>query len=383
MKPFTKNLLAIALGCGFSSFILCGLEAYFGNLERSKQPVFKPFPISESLVANARKVERRHAVATTLARRSPVQWIAPVSSISRGARLELPDDCCEFTDHLMRPRPGAHVAKVVASDGAILHEATYSIDEHHHRKSTPPARDADRFAVFLGCSFVYGVGVKDDQTIPSLFQKHAPRFHAYNFAFGAYGPHHLLARALAEDPRRIVNEKSGAVFYVVIDSHVPRATGSMRWVGGPGRRDPYFFIDTEDRLQQNGHFASGRPWWTRFSSLAVKSEILKYFDVDFPARFDETTLDLFVRLIEATRETYLKNLPSSEFYVVFYPGASIHEVVTTRLEKRGIRYFDYGADELWMHTKGSHQLGDGHPSAEANEVFAEQLAKDFEAQDKK
>ena len=47
---------------------------------------------------------------------------------------------------------------------------------------------AQRYALFLGCSYTFGDGVGDSETLPAPFGARAPAYHVYNFATTGYGP---------------------------------------------------------------------------------------------------------------------------------------------------------------------------------------------------
>ena len=49
------------------------------------------------------------------------------------------------------------------------------------------------FVIFTGCSFVFGEGVNDNQTLPYLYGKQNPAVRCYNYGFPGYGTQQMLA----------------------------------------------------------------------------------------------------------------------------------------------------------------------------------------------
>ena len=68
-----------------------------------------------------------------------------------------------------RPIPSQRVSAIRllgASD--TLYDVHYTIDSLSRRASVPINEASDYFAMFLGCSFVFGEGLDDNATLPSL-----------------------------------------------------------------------------------------------------------------------------------------------------------------------------------------------------------------------
>ena len=87
-----------------------------------------------------------------------------------------------------------HAERVDQRNGAVIYSADYTIDAHLRRLTrsceTGPA------VVFFGCSFTFGDGVNDADTMPQAFADlFDGRQRVLNLGFEAYGPQHFL-RAL-------------------------------------------------------------------------------------------------------------------------------------------------------------------------------------------
>ena len=60
-------------------------------------------------------------------------------------------------------------------------------------KFRAPVQGRPRKVAFFGCSFMFGHGVEDDQTLPYYFVREAGgTFEGFNFAGEGWGPHQML-----------------------------------------------------------------------------------------------------------------------------------------------------------------------------------------------
>jgi len=79
-------------------------------------------------------------------------------------------------------------AKLDYKDHKVF-DVVYNTDQFGRRITPSVNYDVEnfkKFAIFLGCSFVWGVGVENNQTIPFEYSKIHPEYHVYNY--GIPGP---------------------------------------------------------------------------------------------------------------------------------------------------------------------------------------------------
>jgi hypothetical protein len=64
--------------------------------------------------------------------------------------------------------PNTRIHSVAKVGDRLIYEVDYTTDKFS-RRVTPwhGSSQADKFALFFGCSFTFGQGVKDDETLPS------------------------------------------------------------------------------------------------------------------------------------------------------------------------------------------------------------------------
>ncbi|MEK7355418.1 MAG: hypothetical protein AAB250_03165 [Bdellovibrionota bacterium] len=269
------------------------------------------------------------------------------------------------------PEPNSKlVTRMRDPAGSVLYDIEYEFDDFGHRRG--PARDsAEVFDLFLGCSFTFGTGLRDSETLPAAFARLHPDRHVYNFAMAGYGPSDLLARARAQNPSTIVREGAGRIFYVFIDDHVRRALGSFAWLGFDGENKPAFEVDGGGALVLRGDFGTTRPVLHWFAKRYFHSTFGKFWPIDFPETYSNEELRHFVSIVGELKATYVKALPRSPFYFVFYPGETeFADRLMPELRAQGIDVLGPFPPFSTEDGQPVRQYDDFHPSAHANELLA-------------
>jgi len=272
-----------------------------------------------------------------------------------------------------KPKPNTQLTskKIRKKERKQVYDVVYSTDAYSRRIT--PIKDSDRqsvgFILYFGCSFTFGEGVNDDETMPFYVSQLAPEYQPYNYGFRGYGPQQMLAKLQSDEITEEVDQAGhGVSVYTFIDGHVPRVIGSMRALYFV-RYHPYYTLDRDDRLVRRGSFTSGRPILTRLYWLISKSQTLKYFRIDWP-RVNENHIRLTARIISESRRLFREKFGSDAFYVLIYPGAIYYgKRLIPYLEQADIKYLDYS-------DLPSEKIPyDGHPTAKAHQAVAKRLVK--------
>ncbi len=279
---------------------------------------------------------------------------------------------------LLKQNFQTHCCKSV--NGRSVWNVTYSTDERGRRTTTGDDLERRRrFAVFFGCSFTFGEGVEDQDTLPSQFASAAPEYRAYNYGEPGYGPQHMLMRLQRDELRNEIHEHDGIAVYTFIDDHVRRAIGGMRAFIGWARAYPcYDYVD--EVLTYRGNFDEARPILTRLYVHLSRSSILECINADLPLWISEKDLQLTSDIIVESERLFKNRFQESEFLVVLYPVASrsYGPQVMAYLKEKGIRVMDY--ENLLTGTDPTmFQFTDGHPNARSYNVVSKTLASDLDA----
>lgn len=271
-------------------------------------------------------------------------------------------------------------------DTTIL-SATYSSDSFGRRNTPRPegAPPAHHFALFFGCSFTYGTGVANSETLPSQVAKLAPDWHVYNYAFQGYGPNHCLALLDLEDMRPQISEPDGVGVFVFIPDHVRRVVGTRKVVctWPHGENAPCYDWTPDGGVSYRGSFESAHPWRVWFYGLLSADQFFKYFKRDFPAGTNENEKRLTAAILAAARDRFQKRFPGSRFVVAIYPDHPNPRAYPFRpqemipyLKAVGLEVLDY-SQAIDLTKPGMTFEQDGHPTALAHEQLAPFLVRDL------
>ena len=262
--------------------------------------------------------------------------------------------------------------------GAIIYDVTYSVDSYSRRitpASNPELRN--KHLLFFGCSFTYGEGLEDDQTIPAQVAMRAQHYMPYNYAFHGHSPSEMLAKMGSKTLKNEIKEKEGTLIYIFFDSHIQRVIGSMRIAASWGKNCPYYYLGPHNEVLRNGNVTTGRLVLSHIYWLLTKSELLKFLKIDFPPRLTDKHIHLTARIIEESYRHYKEQFPAGDFYVVIYPGSEYGTRLVKELSNAGIKTLDYS--KIFNPGQSQYVLSpeDLHPSAKADEEVAEHLVRDL------
>ncbi|MFH0961037.1 MAG: hypothetical protein V1897_20325 [Pseudomonadota bacterium] len=296
-----------------------------------------------------------------------------------GRNLFYPQGYSQDDDLLgYKPKASTDHSSFLILNNTKIYDVIYSIDNYNRRRTAIAHQEKRlKFAIFFGCSYVYGEGVQNDQTLPYYFSEISPEYMPYNYGFHGYGPQEMLAKLQDDSIRKEINEKNGIAIYLYLHEHHPkRAIGNMIVSNGYGKNMPYYMIDSDNKLVRHGSFSSGRPVISRLYRLLGARYFVKYFYIQFPPIITDTHYKLTARMIEESRNEFKKKFMSNNFYVLIYPTKGAEKIIPY-FEKAKITYFDYST----LFDPGSKQYaipdGHPHPTPEAYRVIAEKLSKDI------
>jgi len=276
----------------------------------------------------------------------------------------------------------AHSKRMSGSD--VLYDVTYTIDDDGLRISPPWKTEGSRGSVlFFGCSFTFGEGLDDDQTLPYQvgFQS-GGEYRTFNFAFHGYGPQQMLSMIEHGRVQRIVEKTPRYAFYVAIPDHVSRVSGRVSYDLGT----PRYVLDNKGNLQQAGHFtetAPGQPW--RISALTQRlrrSSIYRRFSTP-ESDYSDADLPTYLAVVIRSKQLLTTEYPGLQFQILLWPNwdkgeIPLYEKVRAGLASTGIPLYlvedilpDYKTDpQRYMLSPA-----DRHPNALANRILAAYLLK--------
>jgi hypothetical protein len=235
----------------------------------------------------------------------------------------VPDDALGWT-----PAKGikAHAIKYLPAGllhgpEGMLFDRTYTIDANGLRVA-PPYRQPDLIGtvLFFGCSFTFGDGLDDDETLPyQVGTQSGGRYRTFNFAFQAYGPNHMLALIQHDRVRRVVDTTPQHAFYVAIPGHVWRVAGRVAW----GGHAPRYALNADGSVHLAGAFGNRELLDQRLGlkhgvRQLNKSAIWRRLG-NGDDRISDDDLRLYFAVVRHSQELLAAQYPGIQFHIILWP----------------------------------------------------------------
>lgn len=252
-------------------------------------------------------------------------------------------------------------------DGRLLADVTYRIDAKSLREIPASVQGRPHKAAFFGCSFMFGHGVENDQTLPYYFVEEAGRtYEGYNFAGEGWGPHQMLREIETGFVRQVAGAPDLAI-YEAIPDHLRRVAGRAPWEDGPK-----YELCRGDEACYSGPFHSAsyqlcRRWLS-------KSWIVKVFENYFAELSRPSDIPLFLAVLRRTRSLLEEN--GTRFVIVLWDQNDLGRSMIKTLRAN---HFDVVALSSIVPDSdaksGLLTQQDRHPSPATNKAIATYLWK--------
>lgn len=263
-------------------------------------------------------------------------------------------------------------------NGELIYAAKVSIDRPGLRR-TPTVSRPQREFVFLGCSFTFGTGVDDEESLPSQFAKWRPRDQVYNFGRPGASPSWSLFSMQRERPDiyRSLGEGPKTVIYTYIEDHLERMiVRSNRF--GPDWNDDFLFSTpfyevAGDLVKYRGTVGEVRPWRNQIYKRAASSSFFRLFKLQIPPWKTAADYELVAKTLKTIEVEAQMRWPGSQFYVHLFPQGHDRADPKTRdaLVKEGLQILDLSRVPAWQLTDEDSAIpGDGHPTRRLYQVVA-------------
>ena len=397
-RSTVKNILALFMGVLFS-LLLLGLLEWVCVLDRSRHflPDFEYGKQRQRYPYTAR--ETRHKLDGIDA--------TFIDALDEKASPELLFDEDDYLDRTLprypkrffhdeiRPRPNQQVRSMAR--GAKSRKVVFDVDvtiDAYRRRIVPKANPgpAQEFIAFLGCSYTFGEGVSDDETLPARVQQQLPEHNVYNLGLFSYGPNDILDDFRDPDSAVLkgIEEEQGITIYYYMSNHYHRLFGTMdcfrldQWkMGMPGlpkegANKSYYRLNRDGSLAREGTFLSERHLTTYLYGTLAKSALLEYLNISLPFIRD-SHCRLFSAVIEEIKALAEQRLGSRRFVFVIHPGHAIFDDrVISYLEEAGITVFDYSRFDADGLLKGYFKIPlDGHPTPTFHRFLSLLIVRDL------
>jgi len=252
-------------------------------------------------------------------------------------------------------------------DGRLVADVTYRIDASGLRDIPAEVQGRPLKVAFFGCSFMFGHGVEEDQTLPYYFVRESKgSFEGYNFAGEGWGPHQMLREIETGLVRRVAGTPDLAI-YEAIPDHLRRVAGRAPWEDGPK-----YVLCRDAEACYSGPFHSA--YYTTCRHWLERSWTVKFIESHF-ARFSRPSdIPLFLAVLKKTRALMEKN--GTRFTIVLWDQNELAKAMVETLRANGFDVIALSsivsASDLKKHPLT--QL-DRHPSPATNKAIATYLWK--------
>lgn len=284
-------------------------------------------------------------------------------------------------DPLLGFRLRKDVSVSIASEVNGGNAITYRTDSLGRRVtpfSSPEPRD--KFLLFFGCSFAFGQGVSDDETLPSYTARYAPDYEPFNYACLGYGPQHMFFQLKDDHLFSDITQNDGVAVYVFITDHVSRVLGDMFHFNFWMKDCPYLFLDRNGDLTYGGAFKSGRPFKSfLYEFLWARRRVF----LPLAALFNKAShaadgFQLLGTVVKESERLFKQRYPRGQFLVLIYPYQdalqSDLDGAREAFRKEGLNVVDASH---CLSLDVSSFLSDGHPRPLTNEMIAIFLANEL------
>lgn len=274
------------------------------------------------------------------------------------------------------PNYRGEARKVVGDSKSFA--VTYTTDAYGNRSGWSPVQtDDDQCIVLLGCSFTFGLGLNDDETMAyslgALTNKHV-----VNLGVSGYGPHQILA-ALEFDVFPDYAECTPSVFiYQAIPDHIRRVAGLAEY----DRHGPRYRFTDRGNLEFTGQFsdfADGRDskadniWTYLFGkSFAYQEYALNREWIG------DSEIDLYLTVVRQLKKRLQQRFPGSKFVIIYWDDSNKSYAKKLKQELPLVADTYIGVTEILPHIRETREIyylpNDPHPNALANKTIAEYIA---------
>ena len=272
-----------------------------------------------------------------------------------------------------------HAEKTDPATGSTIYSVDYTIDSNLLRKTqsceTGPA------VVFFGCSFTFGIGLNDDQTLPQAFADSLDRkVRVLNLGIGAYGPQHFLAELQSGFFDSVIGPHPRLFIFATAAWHVDRSACKPYWM----RFAPRYKIENGQPILKGAcyeEFGRLKEWLQ--SSAAYRWLIDLYW-----AGASRDDVELYLQVILAA--TNLAKAKYGAAVIVLYLESNqkdksylrgtgfTTEAIIQRLRDGGAAVIDASLEKEQAAGMAVSIPGDGHPTGLANRLRASILKKYLE-----
>ena len=216
--------------------------------------------------------------------------------------------------------------------------------------------------VLFGCSFTYGVGLKENETFSRKLSKYTNRS-VYNRGIPGCGTNHMLYMVEKGLSSNIKNPEY--FIYIYIAGHIYRLYMPASFF----HNLLIYYKEKDNKLVLQKDWDN---WHWHSYTLRTLNEQLEYAG---KIHSHDKKIQFLLKHLNRTQEEINKKYPESKFVVLAYSGEEDIKAIEKELTENKIKIIylsDLSSEDF---TKKPYALEDGHPSALAWDIIIPELTK--------
>lgn len=268
-----------------------------------------------------------------------------------------------------------HAQKWDSKTSAEIYNTDYTIDANLLRETK--SCEAGPTIVFFGCSFTFGDGVTDAETMPQVFADLLGRQQrVLNLGFTGYGPQQFLREMETGLFDKVIGPQPALFVFLTAAWHAERVACKSYWTA----HAPVYALEN-DQLAFKGDCNQGLSLWLR--EWLENTALYRVTIEPYRHRLSHEDVDLYVRIVLAAvklaKDKY--GVPTVIPYLRvdndYLKGTGFDDdAIIKRLQEGGAYVLDASLSKEEAEGAIISMKGDGHPTPFAHRVRAS-LLKDY------
>jgi hypothetical protein len=223
------------------------------------------------------------------------------------------------------------ITKTIAyNDTSLLYDVKYTINEYGQR-ITPDIipNDSMKSILFFGCSFTFGHGLNDKETMAYIVQDSVrDKYKVYNFSVIGFGAnqmlsaikHNMLDGIVKYQPRYIIFNTIADHFRRIYSPHTPR------YLFKDANNKELVLTGLNDYINANSK---------HFFYKILNSEFIRY--INTKSR-DKKDIDLYIAIVLKSKKLLAQKYPNSQFHIIFWdnPSEAENNYIIERLKANNL-----------------------------------------------
>jgi hypothetical protein len=233
-----------------------------------------------------------------------------------------------------------------------------------------------RHIILTGCSFVYGINLKNEETLGANLEKMMPKYRTVNFGIpaGSIANAHKMFKENV-DLSKLSLPQNGFFIFSMYIFQLARVLDTPSWAALNLEATPHYELE-RNQIKYLGNFhnallhiirkfiGESKLLMSLRSLITVASDLTKS-ELGYGAK-------LSAALMEEVKNKYLSEFPQGNFVVVLHLGEYPEWAnrVAHELKQRSIKYVFADIDKINKNNTVLFIPQDGHPKKIYNELFA-------------